>query len=820
MTGNVWRSLFLLLLTISMVCRGEEPDDEAEDDVPSGFENLDAPRETEIEIWYAGQRRGAVFARFTSQWVSFQQPGLVLSMLPGVRDKEAVGKALQGQLSSHSDLVCRGRSEGEWCGALSLDSLQEQAAAVIFDHRRFRATVFINPDYLFIRSLSHERYLSGASREFSAVQGLSLNLSGARAQDSTDHYSWYGRSVLSLGEKHLFSDWSYDKSEHFSIASLYAERDWQGREIIGGLFGGSSFGLGFSADPQLLGVRVAHSTDSMNGQVAVNNTPIVVYLPVRGRVELYREGKLLKAELLEAGRQQLNTQGLPQGAYNLTVRVYDGTILLDEQRMLYVKSNSLPGKDDPQYFFELGRPVENVQESWWPEAGEGWVMRGGYSQLITPTSSFTLAGTVENSDALAEVGLLNIREYLELSGGVVVARGNRKGFYGNSILHRESWQLQARYRELSKKAEGSPSDLLGGGFRNGQLTLAKSFSSLSVEMGRDWQRDQSQKQTRITDHVHLEWPLLRGKAFDLQLALDASSSQLEGERHSQVLASVTLHHREGSRTTTFQQTRQENRTGAGRDLSLTSRAAARWQRLAIAGQDVSTGVYLDKNRQQETLGGDAHFSGRWLGGQLALNRVLPDEGESVTNYTGSFSTSTLARLDDVMVGGGRLSDSAVLVDLQGDGSGTFDVLVNSQPVAHAKAGVQVPLVLAPFRKYSIAIKARGNNFSDYDDREQSVTLYPGNVARVSFSVTEVTPVLGRLYDESGNPLEGAVLENVQEPVFTDGKGLFQARLRPSLKVLKVQTADGQHCDAKLPEERRLRRGVALLGRLTCTNGVE
>ncbi|WP_281647245.1 TcfC E-set like domain-containing protein [Parendozoicomonas sp. Alg238-R29] len=817
MTGNVRPSVCLQwLCMLLLLCSGSGISaDENMDEIPAGFENLDAPKETEIEIWFAGKKRGTTFARFSSQWIIFRQPQSVANMIPEVRNKAFVAKSLNGQLAGHGELVCRGKNRNN-CGIL-----HPKIAGVILDHRRFRATVFINPEHLKIRTLTQQRYLNESSSDISAVQGLSLNLSGARSRDSTDHYSWYGRSLMALKENHLLTDWSYDKKEHFSVSSLYIERDWQGQELIGGLFGANSFGLGFSADPQLLGVRLAHSTDSLSSQSAVNNTPLIVYLPVRGRVEIYRAGKLLKAELLEAGRQQLDTRSLPQGAYNLTIRVYDGTQLLNEQQVLYVKSNSLPGDDDPQYFFEIGRPVENVTETWWPQTGAGWVARGGYSQLLTETSSFTLAATVENSDALAEAGILNLSEFFEFSGGVMMARESRKGFYGNAVFNRESWQLQARYRELSEKKQRAESHsnnaLLGEGFRTGQLDLSKSFGFASVEVGRDWQRSQSQKRTQITDHIRFEWPLLKDSSFDMRLTLDASSAQLADGRNSQVLASLTLTHREGVRTATVKQNRQENKTQGNRNVSLTTRASARWQKLEAAGQTITAGGYLEKQRQQDMLGGDAYFAGKWLGGQVALNRSLPEQGHAVTNYTGSFSTSALARPDNVSIGGGRLSDSAVLVAFDGDGEGYFDILVNGKAVTYGRAGEVVPIVLTPFRKYGLSIKARGNNFSDYDDTEQSVTLYPGNVARVSFSVVQVFPVLGRLYDTDENILDSAIVENVQEPVLTDSHGIFQARVRPTKEILKVQKADGTHCEAVLPEknQRRIRRGVTLLGRLIC-----
>ncbi len=796
-----------------------------DEEVPPGFENLDAPRETAIEVWYAGRKRGTAFGQFTEQWIRFYHPEQVLNLLPDIADKQAVEMGLQGRLISRDSNTSTGKGS---------DNVE-----VEFDARRFRAHLFIKPSLLTVKSLNENRYLDDASSGFSAVQGLSLSLSGARSKDSTDHFSWYGRSVMALDESHMFSDWGYDKAAHFNISSMYIERDWQGQELVGGLFTANSFGLGFSADPQLLGVRLAHSTETLNRSLAINTTPIVVYLPVRGRVEIYRNGRLLDARLLEAGRQQLDTRGFPQGAYNLTIRVYDGTRLVDERQQLYVKSNSLPGASDPLYFIEFGRPMENTADSWWPRTGEGWVLRGGYSRLVARSTSLTVSSTVENSDALAEVGALHLAEDFEASAGVMAGRHDRTGFYGNLVVFLSfdevNSQIQARYRELSKQGSGSNSNsgntnnnsLLGSGSRTGQLTGTASIGKLTVEAGRDWQRGETDTNTRVTDHLRFEWPLMRGPALELRASLEATRGQNNNEQSTRVLMGLTLSHRQDGRDLTLQHTRQENRQKQSqngqsektRTLSMVSRASARWQNLHIGKQTVRAGGFLEKQREQRSIGADANFSNRWFGGQVALNRLEPDKGEDVTSYIGNFSTSVLARFDNLAVGGGLLSDSAVIVELEGDTpgqqAGRFDILVNGRVAGKGRTGDSVPIILAPFYSYGVSIRPSADNFSDYDETAQEVTLYPGNVARVNFEIVSIEPVIGRLYDRDGKLIDGALLENSQDQAVTDIYGMFQSRLRPGLKELQVRLQDGSLCSAALPDERRRRRGVVLLGRLVC-----
>ena len=84
-----------------------------------------------------------------------------------------------------------------------------------------------------------------------------------------------------------------------------------------------------------------------------------------------------------------------------------------------------------------------------------------------------------------------------------------------------------------------------------------------------------------------------------------------------------------------------------------------------------------------------------------------------------------------------------------------------------------------------------------------------------FPLLRLIPVLGRLQDKNGVALEGALLENSQDQALTDSSGLFQGRLQPSIKMLDVLQADGSRCQVELPDERRKRRGVVMLGALAC-----
>ena len=813
--------LVVKLLVLMLLLAEKGFADENDDEIPAGFENIDQPRTTEIAIWFGGRQRGTAFAEFTSTWVRFREPQLVVTLLPELTDKRRVIDALSGKLPANKQLLCTTEQQLD-CGLLRPD-----VAGVIFDATHFRADLFVAPEWLRIRQTKLPRYLGEASNEgFSVVQGLSLTLSGARAEQASDHYSWYGRSVAALAESHLLADWSYDKSEKFSLSTLYAERDWQGRELMGGLFTGRSFGLGFSADPQLLGVRIAHSTESLNNQLVTNTTPVVVYLPVRGRVEVYRNDKLLDARIVDAGRQQLDTRSFPQGAYNLTIKVYNGTRLIGEYQQLFVRSNALPSDDEPRYFFELGHIMEETADDWWPTTTKRWAARGGYSYLLNEQTGITAAATVENKSVLAELELVRLDDGLEWSAGVMAAQNKRTGLFGNVFWQLDKWQLRALYRSLSSKVDSDRTELLGSGFRTAQVNSAVNWGEITLSFGRDWQWNQGDDNTRLTDYIRGEWSILKDSGYDLQLSLDVSRSFGNGAKSSQILLSLKLSHRSNNRTLSIGRQWQDNhsRDSAGQDrrrVTQIDRAEASWQSLKVANQELTIGGFAEHQRQQLLVGGDASFKGRWGGGRVALDRVMPNQGEDVTSYVASFHSNMLADKETLAVGGRQLNDSAVIVELNAPTlasarkAGSFDILVDGKRVTQASVGDRIPVVLPPYKAYALSIRPDVDNFAAYDERQQHITLYPGNVVPVIFDIVDLDTVLGRLQNEQGQMLADAVIQNSYEKVSTDSNGLFQGRLLPTLKTLDVTRADGQTCEVTLPEQRRKRRGVVMLGTLVC-----
>jgi hypothetical protein len=123
------------------------------------------------------------------------------------------------------------------------------------------------------------------------------------------------------------------------------------------------------------------------------------------------------------------------------------------------------------------------------------------------------------------------------------------------------------------------------------------------------------------------------------------------------------------------------------------------------------------------------------------------------------------------------------------------------------------ITIRPFETYLVEIIPRGDGFVSYEQRSERVTLYPGNVATLSWDVSPVSVVFGRLFDQYGEPIQNALLRGAAGLAMTDEYGYFQAELKASVRSLKVETRKFK-CDFELPDFETV-NGIAMLGSQTC-----
>jgi hypothetical protein len=106
-----------------------------------------------------------------------------------------------------------------------------------------------------------------------------------------------------------------------------------------------------------LGLRAARTLKMRNNIQLLRSSPIFVYLTERSRVDILRDGKLLSSQFYNPGNRQLDTAKLPDGSYEITLRIRSsrGT---QEEKQLFTRSALIPPADHALHFIEAGTLLE------------------------------------------------------------------------------------------------------------------------------------------------------------------------------------------------------------------------------------------------------------------------------------------------------------------------------------------------------------------------------------------------------------------------------------------------------------------------------
>src|SRR5690606_22809552 len=101
----------------------------------------------------------------------------------------------------------------------------------------------------------------------------------------------------------------------------------------------------------------------------------------------------------------------------------------------------------------------------------------------------------------------------------------------------------------------------------------------------------------------------------------------------------------------------------------------------------------------------------------------------------------------------------------------------------------------------------------YDSSSREVGLYPGSLARLSWSAAPMTIKFGRLVDPDGQPIAGAAITGKGIWSQTDDDGYFQIEL-PEGETVQVTSRGGQTHALEFPRSSS-QNEFADIGQLVC-----
>ena len=795
-------ALSLAALAHAAPCAGAEQDPEAifRTSIPAGFENLSAPQTSLVDVFFLGRQVDVAMATFAPGRFTFEDPEAVVARLPQIARPGVVTLGLSGDLDPNASLVCGARPR-PGCGELRPDTV-----GVIFDATQFRVDVFVASALL--ETASGPRYLPDPEAGFSGLQTLSAAVAGSTSND-TD-YTLRSFSLLAYDTGRVRSETSMSSADGANLDVLATEVDRHGWRYIGGLYRTALSSL--LGERRLMGAGIVSTADTRLDLEQIEGTPITIFLPGRAQVEVLRDGRLLSSRAYPPGNQAIDTSALPQGAYEVTLRIrqVDGTVR--EETRFFAKTSLVPPRDAPRYVLEAG--LLGSETTSLTRFADTPAAHAGTTHRLT--NSFALGSdvVVTTSRQSLEVSAFYLATFSTFSvsalGAVDGSVGTSLNAYG--VLDRFSYGVSGRRIWAQDGADSGrrtdPARLAWTSSTRLDMSLSYAFEAgPRLGLRASWQKQEG------TDGYYsygpsLFWPL--PPQFGSRLDLVAEATRSRGEIQAMVRLRVLL---ESERYTISSDQgyvasfghQQSSETGA------VGRVDAYWRDGDLIQGDLRAGGGLIREFGDNTVRGQTDYHGPNGNG---LGYVEHDIGNGdETLYGGNALVNVLGNADRVTWGGEDAFRSGVVISVTGSADAAFTILVDGRPRGTVEVGQRMPLLLPEYKEYDIRLQPIGAPPIQFDTSSREVSLYPGTIKTLQWQVEPIFVVFGRLLDAAGEPLAYTPLEGGTERAFTDAHGYFQLEVAGSTE-LKVAGPGRDPCTVTV-EEPTPGEELVDLGELSC-----
>lgn len=660
-----------------------------------------------------------------------------------------------------------------------------------------------------------------------------LNVAGSESQM---YGTWVAAATGSVGQWTTVAEGQVDSSRYdgekldrHRLRSLYADHLQGERFLRLGYFSPSLQGL--SRQPRTLDGRPEGTLGLMFGSsdsLAINNaqpsaTPVYVTPNRPATVEVYRDGSLVYSQPVQPGLQALDTRPLPGGIYEVEVRVVeDGQVTATSSEYIYKPNNWKNPEQRWRYNAYLGQGRELLSD-WERSEGEG--MNAGLiaNYLLHPQA--ILGVSVERIETRMQYGLsldTDLSHGLRLFGNVYRTEDRGDGLdaqavytyaSGNLILsHNRSWLYYQTWDD--RRPSFFP--------RRQRWEVRKNSQSALT-----WQHRFTARGTGSTRLTHDTGP-------SAGVGVDVSWIQRSALFGSEAYWRFSLFDRPGSDSS-------GNRRSRGLDVSLTLALGGNGDR---AYGTLGTRTDRDGGREQVatlnyqhqlpgpflrsvtgTLNSDSYGLG--VGGRVDFlsQAAAGDLYVQSSSYNGELGgglnlSNTLAFGEGHLAASGDFAayNAGMIVDVDSDLTDVELRTVDANGVGGRLRPGRNVIPVTPYEPGRVRFDIRGEGAHPAVVVPQVVDyhLNKGAVSYQRVRVMRTITVIGRLMDERGKPLPGAMVINHASRGISEADGFFAVEMSHSTPSLEVRHHGKRRCLVNVDPARAQREhDVLMVGDLTC-----
>jgi hypothetical protein len=563
-------------------------------------------------------------------------------------------------------------------------------------------------------------------------------------------------SLAGWSQRASFQSSGTDGGYHYSSSSLYelyTQKELQGSFVRLGFFTpdgdmGNVQTSGFGYDT-VVGAMWGTSDALLASADSVSAWPVYITGRNQSIAEVWRDGRLIRTQQLQAGVQALDTRHLPGGIYDITIKIIRNGLTVDTQQAQIYKPQGW-SNPDRRWRMNLWSGQRKTLGT-----GEGrerednpFSVGGGIDVLAHPRAVLGLSGaatekehqvrtraniTLSPNDTLfAQYTLGNTEYQTNQNTDIRYYRNIARG--GSASLFWRSTTTDIYGHRTSSRQQG---DTWG--------------SSLSLRL--PWST------SLIVNGQYMDTAWRRGFGSDISVTTLATLSGRDTNFR------VSAYDRPG-----FSDNRRDHGVSFGVSISLAP--AARHTISAETGMNQNQG-YSSLNYQWQpgndnsirSMGGGVSYSPQntVISGNASVDTpYVSGDGYVQHNTQGSTNTAG-GNLSQVLVmGGGRVAsvngnnsrsmESALIVDVDSDDETANVIASGSMAETRLKAGRNiVPAEL--WKKDTVQFSASGGESVQVFPVSESMQMRRGSVKYIKVKAVRTFTVVGMLQDENGNLLK-------------------------------------------------------------------
>lgn len=773
-------------------------------DIPESFRDLWGEQDELLEVRLYGQSLGIHRVRTTPATVKFDSPDGLLDKIDINREKETELKELMSDsLPRNGNMSCQGHS-----GEHSCNYIKTNTVAVIIDDADNVLNLFIGNDFLVSGDPESEYHQLSRNSKKAFIHSQAINLS-----DSGDYENMSVSGTGSLGvteNSYAVFDWNanYSNSKHYSyheqsVNSLYFRHDIKNRyyyqlgrmdrsDLSQSL--GGNFNFNLLPVPDVDGARIGTTQSYIRKAGKSVASPVKVMLTRFSRVEAYRNEQLAGVWYLDAGINELDTERLPDGNYDLKLRVFEQDQFMREEIIPFNKGRSSIRDMQWDVFVQAGDIINDNERYIEDQENHKSAINAGVRLPLTRNMSIQQGIAVIDDKDYYETSVRWNSGFLDgsLNGNFSFLVGDgARGNYHN-VSYTDGFSLS--FYHNNKRVDDCEKNYnagWGGCYESYSASLSIPVNGWNTALAySDTYSESAYRYDSLSEYAPYYLYRYKGRTKRWQL----TASSVVRWMDYNIMPTIGIYNRKQGQWTdqggylslTITRVNSNSSLNAGYSYNY-SRGNYTSNDAFIEGRQFSNtdtgyhevGARVSGNRYNTEVNVSGRVNNRFgdLNGSFSVNknRKTHDSGHSFTaGYSSSFALTT-----DGLYWGGRASGltslSGGIVRVQSNNNENNLLSVRGSSYGNYSLGgndsafIPVPALMPA----SLTVEENANKAKNIDvmaPSENTFFVLPGNVYPVDVEARVSFTYVGRGVDMNGKPLSGAHILNARNFVLDEEGG--------------------------------------------------